>query len=106
MLARGQRLVEILKQNQFRPLPMEKQVLIIFAASNGYLDKYPVSAARRYEEELYRFFDTRHPEILELIADKKDIKGELTDKIKAALEEFAGVFQVGERAESLAEHRR
>ena len=106
MLARGQRLTEILKQDQFRPLPMEKQVLIIFAATNGYLDKYPVSAARRYEEELYRFFDTRHPEILKLVADKKDIKGELTDKIKAALEEFAGLFHVGERAESLAEHRR
>src|SRR5712691_2047653 len=106
MLARGQRLTEILKQLQYAPLPMEKQVLIIFAATNGYLDKYPVSAARRYEEELYRFMDTRHPEILKLIADKKDIKGELTDKIKAALDEFAGVFHVGERAESLAEHRR
>ena len=51
MLARGQRLTEILKQDQYTPLPMEKQVLIIFAATNGYLDKYPVSAGRRYEEE-------------------------------------------------------
>jgi F-type H+-transporting ATPase subunit alpha len=93
MLARGQRLTEILKQLQYAPLPMEKQVLIIFAATNGYLDKYPVSAARRYEGELYRFMDTRHPEILKQMADKKDIKGELTDKLKAALEEFAGVFQ-------------
>jgi F-type H+-transporting ATPase subunit alpha len=93
MLARGQRLTEILKQLQYAPLPMEKQVLVIFAATNGYLDKYPVSAARRYEEELYRFMDTRHPEILKQMAEKKDIKGELTDKIKAALEELAGVFQ-------------
>ena len=93
MLARGQRLTEILKQLQYAPLPMEKQVLIIFAATNGYIDKYPVSAARRYEEDLYRFMDTRHPEILKQTADKKDIKGELTDKLKAALEEFAGVFQ-------------
>src|SRR5438477_5015819 len=54
MLARGQRLTEILKQLQYQPLPMEKQVLIIFAASNGYLDKYPVSAARRYADEVYR----------------------------------------------------
>ena len=101
MLARGQRLTEILKQNQYQPLPMEKQVSIIFAATNGYLDPYPVSAARRYEEELYRFLDTRHPEILKAIAEKKDIKGEPTDKLKAALEEFAGVFQVGEREESV-----
>jgi F-type H+-transporting ATPase subunit alpha len=93
MLARGQRLTEILKQLQYAPLPMEKQVLIIFAATNGYIDKYPVSAARRYEEDLYRFMDTRHPEILKQMAEKKDIKGELTDKLKAALEEFAGVFQ-------------
>ena len=53
----------------------------------------PVSAARRYEEDLYRFMDTRHPEILKQMAEKKDIKGELTDKLKGALEEFAGVFQ-------------
>src|SRR5438477_1198164 len=53
-LSRGQRLTEILKQLQYQPLPMEKQVLIIFAASNGYLDKYPVSAARRYADEVYR----------------------------------------------------
>ena len=106
MLARGQRLTEILKQLQYAPLPMEKQVLIIFAATSGYLDKYPVSAARRYEEELYRFFDTRHPEILKAVAEKKDIKGEPTEKVKAALEEFAGIFSVGDRPESLAEHRR
>jgi F-type H+-transporting ATPase subunit alpha len=93
MLARGQRLTEILKQNQYAPLPMEKQVLIIFAATNGFLDVYPVSTARRYEEELYRFMDTRHPEILKEMAQKKDIKGELTDKLKAVLEEFAKVFQ-------------
>src|SRR5438552_1619780 len=93
MLARGQRLTEILKQNQYQPLPMEKQVSIIFAATNGYLDPYPVSAARRYEEERDRFMDTRHPEILKQMAEKEDIKGELTDKIKAALEELAGVFQ-------------
>jgi F-type H+-transporting ATPase subunit alpha len=101
MLARGQRLTEILKQNQYAPLPMEKQVLIIFAATNGYLDPYAVAAARRYEEDLYRFMDTRHPEILKQIAEKKDIKGEITDKLKAALEEFAGVFQA-ERAEKTA----
>src|SRR4029453_10600625 len=92
-LPRGQPLPESLKQLQYEPLPMEKQVLIIFAATNGYIDKYPVSAARRYEEELYRFMDTRHPELLKQTAEKKDIKGELTKNRKAPLEAFAGVFQ-------------
>ena len=58
MLARGERLTEILKQDQYQPLPMEKQVVIIFAATNGFLDAYPVAEGRRYERELYRFLDT------------------------------------------------
>ena len=61
MLARGQRLVEILKQKQYSPLPVEKQIAILFAATNGYLDAFPVAEARRYEEELYTFLETRHP---------------------------------------------
>ncbi|MGD0585633.1 MAG: F0F1 ATP synthase subunit alpha, partial [Oryzomonas sp.] len=56
-LARGERLVEVLKQPQYRPIPNEKQVLIIFAANNGFLDDYPVAALKRYEPELYAFFD-------------------------------------------------
>ncbi len=92
-LSRGQRLTEILKQNQYQPLAAEKQVLIIFAATNGYLDAYGVAEGRRYEAELYRFMDTRHPGLLKDIADKKDIKGEPTEKLHAALKEFADVFQ-------------
>ena len=92
MLARGQRLVEILKQKQFSPLPVEKQIAILFAATNGYLDAFPVAEARRYEEELYTFLETRHPQVLKDIAEKKDLKGELTDKVKAVLQEFADVF--------------
>ena len=93
MLARGQRLVEILKQKQFSPLPVEKQIAILFAATNGYLDAFPVTEARRYEEELYTFLETRHPQVLKDIAEKKDLKGELTDRLKAVLQEFADVFQ-------------
>jgi F-type H+-transporting ATPase subunit alpha len=95
MLAKGERLTEILKQNQYTPLSTEKQVAIIFAATNGYLDAYPVAECRRYESELYAFLDARHPALLKDIAEKKDIKGELTDKLKAALQEFAGLFQAG-----------
>jgi F-type H+-transporting ATPase subunit alpha len=93
MLARGQRLVEILKQKQFSPLPVEKQIAILFAATNGYLDQFPVAEARRYEEELYTFLETRHPAMLKDIAEKKDLKGELTDRLKAVLQEYATVFQ-------------
>ena len=97
MLAKGQRMTEILKQDQYSPLPMEKQVAVIFAATGGYLDPYPVAEARRYEKELYTFLETRHPEILRDIAEKKDIKGELTDRLKSALAEFAEIFQVQAR---------
>src|SRR5688572_15803174 len=64
MLSRGQRLTEILKQDQYSPLPVEKQIVIIFAATNGYLDAIPVSEARRYEKELYSFLDAAHPDLL------------------------------------------
>jgi F-type H+-transporting ATPase subunit alpha len=93
MLARGQRLTEILKQDQYQPLPMEKQVVIIFAATNGYLDDYPVAECRRYEKELGSFLDARFAALQKELAEKKDIKGELTEKLKAALSEFAQVFQ-------------
>jgi F-type H+/Na+-transporting ATPase subunit alpha len=91
-LARGERLVEILKQPQYRPLPTEKQVLIIFAANNGYLDDYPVSALLRYEAELYTFFDTRKSAVLQDIREKKAIDDELKGRIVAALDELKKEF--------------
>ena len=94
MLAKGERLTEILKQNQYAPLPMEKQVVIIFAATNNYLDRYPVSECRRYESELYTFLDARYSALLKEIAEKKDLKGEITEKLKKALDEFAEIFEV------------
>jgi len=94
MLAKGERLTEILKQDQYQPLPMAKQIVILFAATNGYLDRYPVPECRRYEKELYAFLDARYAGLLKELAEKKDLKGELTEKLKAALAEFAEVFQV------------
>ena len=91
-LARGERLVEILKQPQYRPVPNEKQVLIIFAANNGFIDDYPVSALRRYETELYTFFDTRKADVLAELRDKKAIDDELKGKIVAGLEELKKEF--------------
>ncbi len=91
-LARGARLVEILKQDQYSPLPVEKQVLIIYAATNGFVDKYEVSQLRRYEEQLYSFFDSKKADILEALRTKKVLDDELKQKINQALEEFDQVF--------------
>ncbi len=91
-LNRGARLVEILKQPQYCPLPVEKQALIIFAANNGYIDDYPLKALRRYEDEMYAFFDNRHPEILSQLQNKKVIDNELQGLIKSALDELKHEF--------------
>ena len=93
MLAKGERLTEILKQRQYSPASMEKQVLIIFAATNGYLDRYAVADCLRYESELSTYMDAHHAPLLKEIAEKKDIKGELTERLKKALEEFGQIFQ-------------
>src|SRR6187200_199076 len=87
-LARGQRLVEILKQPQYEPLPVEKQVLLIFAATNGYFDTADVSALGRLEQELYRFVESRHPGVLPGIVEKKI----LDDGAKADLHELLKEF--------------
>jgi F-type H+-transporting ATPase subunit alpha len=92
-LARGSRLVEILKQPQYRPLPVEKQVLIIFAGTNGFLEMYPESALQRYEVELYEFVEKKSSEILREIREKKTIDAELEKKVKSLLEEFKGKFK-------------
>ncbi|APG28213.1 F0F1 ATP synthase subunit alpha [Syntrophotalea acetylenivorans] len=91
-LHRGARLVEILKQPQYQPLSVEKQALIIFAANNGYIDDYPLGALRRYEEELYSFVDTRHPELINQVREKKAIDSDLQEQIKKALDEFKNEF--------------
>ncbi len=98
LLARGQRVTEILKQDQYQPLSVEKQIALIFAATNGYLDELPVPDCRRYEKELYPFLDGRHPTLVKEIAEKKDIKGELTERLKAALKEFGELFRPTEKA--------
>jgi F-type H+/Na+-transporting ATPase subunit alpha len=94
MLARGGRLVEILKQDQYAPLAAERQVVIIYAATNGYVDHLPESALKRYEEELYRFIENRHPELFKTIAAKKILDDEIKQKLNAALDEFKPEFTV------------
>ena len=91
-LNRGARLVEILKQPQYEPVPVERQVAIIFAGTNGYLDKIAVSELRTFETELYKFIETRHPQLFPAVADKKQLDDQLKAALDAALKEFAGDF--------------
>lgn len=87
-LDRGERLTEILKQDQYVPLPIEKQILIIYAGNRGFLDEFPVSTIKDYEKRLYRYFDDEHPSILKELAEKKEISAELDEAIIQALKEF------------------
>ncbi len=91
-LARGERLVEILKQPQYQPIPNEKQVLVIFAANNGYVDEYPVNSLGRYEQELLAFFESRKANVLTELRDKKAIDDGLKAQIVSALDEFKKEF--------------
>ena len=88
-LARGVRMTEILKQGQYVPVSVEKQILVIFAATNGYLDDLPVSECRRFEQELYNFMDNQRPRIGQMILEKK----QLDDEVRAALNEALGDFK-------------
>lgn len=87
-LARGARLTEILKQAQYDPLPVEKQVIIIYAAINGYLDDLPVAEGRRFEADLYRFMENERLQVLKLIATKKAIDDEVKKTLNEALSDF------------------
>ncbi len=91
-LNRGKRWVEVLKQGQFSPIPVEKQVAILFAGSNGYLDDVPVEDIRRFEAELYQYLDNSKSEILKAIKDKKQIDDTLKGQMNDALKEFKGRF--------------
>ena len=91
-LTRGQRLVEVLKQPQYKPLPMEKQVTILFAGARGFLDKYPVDVIAKYEAGLYGFIEERFPKVYQELKEKRAIDSDLetlmSDALKAYDEEF------------------
>jgi F-type H+-transporting ATPase subunit alpha len=92
-LNRGARLVELLKQDQYEPLPVEKQVLIIFAGTNGFVDELPLTALKKYERELYSFMESKHPEIFADILKKRELDNDLRAQLTKALEEFKGTFK-------------
>jgi F-type H+-transporting ATPase subunit alpha len=86
------RLVEVMKQGQYVPQPVERQVAIIYAATTGHLDALPVSAAQKYERELYAYLEAKHPGVLTGIREKKEITDDLKPQVDTALSDFAKIF--------------
>jgi F-type H+-transporting ATPase subunit alpha len=97
-LSRGARLTEILKQPQYNPLPVEKQVAMIYAAINGYLDDLPVAEGRRFETELFRFMDNERPQVLKQLATKKALDDEMRKVLNEALTDFKSRFAEAAKA--------
>ena len=91
-LNRGARLMEMLKQPQYKPLAVEKQVAMIYAGTNGHLDEYPVEAIRSFEEQYYEFLDNKHPEILKILREKGTLDSETEKALKDAIAEFKKAF--------------
>jgi F-type H+-transporting ATPase subunit alpha len=89
---RGLRLVELLKQEPYNPIPVEKQIVAIYAGTNGYLDDLPVEAVRKFERELYAYLDRQKPDILKDIREKKALDDDLKKRIDEALKEFKSKF--------------
>jgi F-type H+-transporting ATPase subunit alpha len=92
MLARGARLVEVLKQDQFVPQDVARQVVIIFAATNGYVDELDPSKVLRYESDLHSFIESAHPDVYRMIREKRELTADVKAKVTAVLDEFKGVF--------------
>ena len=92
-LTRGERLVEILKQPQYQPLPMEKQVSILFAGTNGYLDELPVDTLADYESELYSYIESNDPSIFSDLKEKEEFTDEIKEKMNKVLTSFGDTFK-------------
>ena len=92
-LAQGERIKEILKQPQYKPMPVQYQVIIIYVVTNKYLIDIPVTDVTRFEKEFFEFLDTKYPEIPAAIAESKVISDDTDAKLKKAIEEFKGQFK-------------
>jgi F-type H+-transporting ATPase subunit alpha len=92
-LARGQRMVELLKQPQYQPMPVEDQIIVIFAGTSGYLDDIPVSAIQRFEREFLAFVHDKYPEVPEYIRREKEIDAVTQDALEKAVKEFKEQFK-------------
>jgi F-type H+-transporting ATPase subunit alpha len=97
-LARGARVVQVLKQPQYQPVPVERQVVYIFVATGGFLDEYPVEDARRFVEEFGQSFESRHKDVLQAIRESGDLSDETEATLRSAIEEFRQTFAPTESA--------
>ena len=95
-LAKGERLVELLKQGQYQPIPVEKQVVSVFIGTNDYLETIPVKDVKRFEKEFLEFVELKYSEILKSIREEKVVSEETSTKLKQAAEEFLGKFKKSE----------
>jgi F-type H+-transporting ATPase subunit alpha len=91
-LTRGSRMVELLKQGQYSPVPVEKQVLILYVGTQGVLDDLPLPQVRAFEQELYHFVENAHPGLLPEIKEKKTLTDEIKAQINAIIKEFKPQF--------------
>jgi F-type H+-transporting ATPase subunit alpha len=82
----------VLKQPQYRPMPVEKQVVVIYAVTNGFLDEMPVPQIRKWEHDFLDYLDAAHPKILSDIRTKKTLDDDLTNRLKAAITAFVPMF--------------
>ena len=93
-IVRGQHLTELLKQEQYSPMPVEEQVVVLYAGVNGYLDDLPLEAVKRFEKDFLRFMREKHGDVLEDIRNRKEMTEDTEKKLKDALEEFKKEFRV------------
>jgi F-type H+-transporting ATPase subunit alpha len=101
-LNRGRRLTEILKQGQYQPLAVEKQIMILYAGTNGWLDDLPVDACRPFETELYRFLENAHAALLEEVRQKAALDDDMKSRINALLKEFKQRFVTEHKIQTAA----
>jgi F-type H+-transporting ATPase subunit alpha len=92
-LTRGERLTELLKQGQYQPMAMERQVVSVYAGSSGALDGFPTSSVGAFEKGLHRFLEDRQPTVLQRIRDEKKIADDVKAQLDAAIAEFKQGFQ-------------
>jgi F-type H+-transporting ATPase subunit alpha len=92
-LNRGRRLVEVLKQAQYQPMPAQNEIMILFAAAYGYLDEWPEEKVSEYEQQMLEFMESKYGDLLSEVKEKGEISDELEEKLKKALDEFKTAFQ-------------
>ncbi len=92
-LTRGERLVEILKQPQYQPLPMEKQVTILFAGTRGFLDTLPVASLAEFEKDLYSYVEANAADVFDTLKEKMAIDGALEERMKSVISTFTAQFK-------------